>query len=50
MPKANQSSKLALEVLKNFPKSSKNSLAEMLFNNYPQVFNSKEHARTTLCG
>jgi predicted phosphodiesterase len=46
--RTNQSSKLVIEALHKFPKSSKNSIAEMLFENYPLVFNSKEHARSII--
>jgi hypothetical protein len=37
--------KLVIEYIQKFPKTSKNSLAELLFNDHPLVFNSKEVAR-----
>lgn len=45
MPKNPQASKLAKEAILKFPKSSKSSIAEMLYENYPAIFPSKEHAR-----
>ena len=43
-----QTSKVALDILQQFPKTSKRALAEMLFSNYPQLFNSLEHARSAI--
>lgn len=46
MAKKTAAAKVVIETLQKFPNSSKNAIAEMLYINYPQLFNSKEHART----
>ena len=38
--------KLVQETILKFPASSKSAIAELLYANNPQLFNSKEHART----
>jgi len=43
-----ESGKKAKEILKKFPKASENSLAKILYKENPLLFNSKEHARTTI--
>jgi hypothetical protein len=48
MAKPTQLGLIAMKYIEKFPNSSKNTLAEKMFNENPLVFNDAEHARTVI--
>lgn len=48
MSKPTQINKVTREILEKYPNSSKRALSELLFENYPTLFASSEHARAII--